>query len=52
MFDDRKNQFSVYLFIILIGVIMSSVYATQPNITLIADPMVLKIPIRDNHEVL
>ena len=29
---------------------MSSVYAVPLNVTLIADPIVLKIPIRDNHE--
>ena len=36
--------------ITLIGVMMSSVYAVPLNVTLIADPIVLKIPIRDNHE--
>jgi D-alanyl-D-alanine dipeptidase len=40
------------MFIILMGVMMSSAYAVPPNITLIADPMILKIPIRDNHEEL
>lgn len=42
-------QFFLYL---LIGIIMSSTYATPPKVTLIADPLVLKIPIRDNHEQL
>ena len=50
MFDNFKERFSFYVFIILIGVIMSSIYASPPNVTLIADPVVLKIPIRDNHE--
>ncbi|MFI4919782.1 MAG: M15 family metallopeptidase [Legionellales bacterium] len=50
MFGEQKNQFPRYLFIILMGTIMSSVYATPPKVTLIADPIVLKIPIRDNHE--
>lgn len=40
----------LYVFIMLIGVVMPCVYAAPSNITLIADPVVLKIPVHDNHE--
>lgn len=50
MFDNSNRRVFVYLIILSLGVLMSSVYATPPNVTLIADPSVLKIPIRDHHE--
>ena len=52
MFYNLKDQFFLYMLLILVGVMMSSVYATPSNITLIADPAVLKTPIKDNYEEL
>ena len=37
-------------FILLSGVIVSTSYATPSNITLITDPKVLNIPVKENHE--
>lgn len=48
IFTNVSSQFFFYVFII--GVVMSCVYAVSPNVTLIADPAVLKIPIQENHE--
>lgn len=50
MLNNLTDRFSLYLFIVLMGAIMSNVYSIPPNVTLIADPVVLNIPIRDNHE--
>jgi len=52
MVNNLQSQLPIYVFIVLIGVIMSSLYAVPPNVTLIADPAVLKIPIHDSHEEL
>jgi D-alanyl-D-alanine dipeptidase len=46
------NRFLAYSMTILLEGIMTGVYALPPNITLIADPSVLKIAIHDNHEPL
>ena len=37
-------------FIILLGGMMSTTYASIPTLTLISDPKVLQIPIHENHE--
>ena len=43
----------IYFFtLILSGEMMSSAYSTPSNITLIASPKVLSIPIQDSHEPL
>jgi D-alanyl-D-alanine dipeptidase len=44
------NFFYIYFLIIFLGAMMSTAYATIPNITLISDPKVLKIAVHDNQE--
>ena len=50
MFDCLKVRLYRYIVYIFMGVMMSTVYALPDHITLIADPLVLKIPVQDNHE--
>lgn len=52
MLNNLKNKFALFMVTILLGVTMSYVYAVPPNLTLIADPAVLKIAIHENHEEL
>ena len=40
----------IHFYSIFAGGMMTTAYATIPNITLISDPHVLKIPIHENHE--
>jgi D-alanyl-D-alanine dipeptidase len=45
-------RFILFAMSLVLGGLMSTSYAILPNVTLIADPQVLKIPIHDNHEPL
>lgn len=47
-----KRFIHIYFFYVLAGGMMSTAYATVPNIILISDSKVLKIAIHDNHEPL